>query len=62
MMDDATTAGDGEFSEETSERLRSIREDLAEADRRLRDLVEERPLTCLLAAVLGGYAIARLVR
>ena len=57
-----TMGGDGEFGEETSERLRSMREDLEEADRRLRDLVQERPLTCLLAAVLGGYALARIVR
>jgi hypothetical protein len=61
-MDDTSTAGNGGYAEETAERLHGLREEFEEVDRRLRDLVQERPLTCLLAALLGGYAVARLVR
>jgi hypothetical protein len=58
-MGESTSEQFAEMGAQASERLRSAGGDL---DRRLRDLVNERPLTCLLVAVLGGYAIARLTR
>ena len=62
-MDDTTSAtGNGEFADEMSDTFQTMREEFDEVDRRLRELVKERPLACLLGAVLGGYAIARLIR
>jgi hypothetical protein len=61
-MDDVMHEGNGGIGADVSERLQNVREDLDEANRRVRDLVQERPLTCLLAALIGGYVVARLVR
>ena len=42
----------------TAERFR---EEFGDTERRLREYVEEYPLTCFLGAVVSGYLLGRLV-
>lgn len=37
-----------------------LRDDLGTGDKRVRELVEEYPLTCFLGAVVAGYLVGRI--
>jgi hypothetical protein len=39
-----------------------VREELDVTERRVRKVVREYPITCFLAAVVGGYLIGRIAR
>ena len=39
-----------------------VREELDVTERRVREVVREYPITCFLAAVVGGYLIGRIAR
>ncbi len=54
----ATAAAVGD-AESQVERLR---DGVTDADKRLRQFVQERPLTALLAAAVAGYIAARVLR
>ena len=47
----------GEQVTDATERLRG---NLGDTDRRLRELVDEYPLTCFFGAVVAGYLLGRL--
>ena len=57
MMDDGAEA----FQTRAKEGLDELRSRFAGADRIVRETVNEYPLTTLLAVVLGGYLVGRLV-
>ncbi len=45
---------------EASQRLAEARDEINHLDRRARRFIQERPLVAVLAAVAGGYLMARL--
>ncbi|RMG19575.1 MAG: hypothetical protein D6729_04830 [Deltaproteobacteria bacterium] len=57
---DAGAPADFEPGASLEVRLASLREGLAEADRRTRDFVREHPLLSLAGAVAAGYLVGRL--
>jgi len=52
----AEVVGDAEFQ------MERVRDGLVEADRRLREFVQTKPLTALLGAIVAGYLAARIFR
>ncbi|MCW5890825.1 MAG: hypothetical protein KIT14_09755 [bacterium] len=46
--------------DQAAEQLERLRGELTTFEDRARSLIQERPLTCLLAALAGGYVLARL--
>jgi hypothetical protein len=48
-----------EWSEKARDTLDQVREQASSWDERLRTFAREKPLTAVLCAVVGGYALAR---
>jgi hypothetical protein len=63
-MEEETGTANGypgaELTGEASQRLAEAREEINDLDRRARRFIQERPLMAVLAAVAGGYLVARL--
>ena len=64
QMEEATGTANGypgaELTGEASQRLAAARDEINHLDRRARRFIRERPLVAVLAAVAGGYLMARL--
>jgi hypothetical protein len=48
--------------DDAESQIERLRDGVTEADKRLRQFVQERPLTALLGAVVAGYIAARVLR
>jgi hypothetical protein len=63
-MEEETGTANGypgaELAREASQRLAEAREEMNHLDGRARRFIQERPLVAVLAAVAGGYLVARL--
>ena len=58
----ATAAGErlSATADYVAKRSQKLREDFGDGERRMRELVEEYPLTCFFGAVIAGYLVGRI--
>jgi hypothetical protein len=57
---DAAASTAERVSDRMTDATERLRGNMGDTDRRLRQLVDEYPLTCFLGAVLGGYLLGRM--
>jgi ElaB/YqjD/DUF883 family membrane-anchored ribosome-binding protein len=61
---DSSPSGSADEADELAalrERIKGLQDEVAEADKRLRTLLHERPFASLAAAVVAGFVLGRII-